>query len=115
MATIYDLSAYDGLVINVASQDARTFKFDLTDDTWRFPPTAWEAMYEVPGGMQQTTVYIPFSSFKPRIIGFSTWWYKWNPFTNLGTSAITSMGYKYSLFDRISYFFLITVPVPNYE
>ena len=114
MKVIKDLSGYDGLVIDVSSQDPRTFKFDLTDDRWRFVLSAWEAMYEVPGGFQQTTIYVPFHSFRPRIIGFSTWWNNWIPYQGLDISSITSMGYKYSLFDRISYFFLITVPVPNY-
>ena len=50
MKVIKDLSGYDGLVIEVSSQDPRTFKFDLTDDRWRFVLSAWEAMYEVPGG-----------------------------------------------------------------
>ena len=50
MKVIKDLSGYDGLVIEVSSQDPRTFKFDLTDDRRRFVPSAWEAMYEVPGG-----------------------------------------------------------------
>ena len=115
MDPILDLSEYDGIVIDVASEDARTYKFDLADSTWRWPQSGWEAMYEVPGGMEQTTIYIPFSSFKPSFIGFSTWWFKYSIWQRLDTSSIVSMGYKYSLFDRISYFFLITVPVPNYE
>ena len=115
MDSMLDLSGYDGLVINVASKDARTYKFDLSDQRWRFPLTAWEAIYEVPGGFEETNVYIPFHSFLPRFIGFSTWWVEWVPFWGLDLSTITSMAYKYSLFDRISWFFLITVPVENYE
>ena len=77
---ISDLSGYDGFVINVASEDARTFKFDLSDDRWRFFRCSWDAFYEVPGGMEQTTIYVPFHSFQPRVIGFSVWWNEWIPF-----------------------------------
>ena len=55
-------------------------KFDLSDDRWRFSRCSWDAFYEVPGGMEQTTIYVPFHSFQPRVIGFSVWWNQWIPF-----------------------------------
>jgi len=43
------------------------------------------------------------------------WWYKYSLFQSLDVSEVVSMAYSYSLFRRISYFFLMTVPVDNYE
>ena len=33
----FDLSEYEGLVFDVASQDPRPFQFSIGDDTWRWP------------------------------------------------------------------------------
>ena len=37
----------DGLVIEVASLDTRTYKFNLNDNRWRFPPINWESEFTV--------------------------------------------------------------------
>ena len=42
---------YDGLVIDVASLDARTYKFVLEDNRWRFPWISWESPFTVSAGM----------------------------------------------------------------
>ena len=76
----YDLSEYDGIVIDVASQDSRTYKFDLEDSTWRFWSVGWHALFEVEGGMNQQTIYIPFSNFNPRWLGITMWPYSYSLF-----------------------------------
>ena len=96
---VTDFSGYDGLAIEVASQEARTLKFTLVDDKTRFPPQVWDAYFEVPGGMQYTTIYIPFQSFLPDFIGFPTYQSKYLFFWDqLDVTKIKSMQYKYSLF-----------------
>ena len=97
----------------MASKDPRTYKFGIYDNVRRFPNSYFEAMFEVPGGMEQTTIYVPFSSFVSRFGGFTTWWLEY--FWPMDTSVIRQIGYKYAAFDRISYFFLMIIPVQNYE
>ena len=48
----YDLSEYTGIVLDIASKEARTFGFCLEDSTWRIPSWIfWQATFEVKGGM----------------------------------------------------------------
>ena len=50
---LFDLSEYDGLLINVASQDPRTYKVLLTDTRWRFPSFIyWEGLFETKGSFE---------------------------------------------------------------
>ena len=49
----YDLSEYDGFVVDVAAKDDMTMKLILSDTTERFPSVVvWEALFEVKGGFQ---------------------------------------------------------------
>ena len=113
----WDLSEYDGLVIDVASKDKMTMKVLLTDDRWRWPSNFiyWEGMYETKGNFEQELIYIPFDNFYPTAYGFSSWPYRWIiPFKGLDESSINSIGYQYSIFEYISWFFFYIVPTDNY-
>ena len=104
---LYDLSEYDGLMINVASQDPRTYKVLLTDTTWRWPSFIyWEGLFETKGNFEVEQIYIPFSNFYPTFGGFSMWPYRWIiPFGGLNTGALNTIGYQYSVFEYISWWF----------
>ena len=63
---LYDLSEYDGLMINVASKDPRTYKVLLTDTRFRVPFFIyWEGLFETKGDFEEEQIYIPFSNFYP--------------------------------------------------
>ena len=48
---MWDLSEYDGFVVDVASKDDMTMKLLLSDTTWRWPGfIVWEGLFEVKGG-----------------------------------------------------------------
>ena len=65
-------------------------------------------MFEVEGGMNHQTIYIPFDNFNPRWGGFSLWHYKYSLFQRFNTAKIDSIEYKYTKFDYIPF------DVPNY-
>ena len=54
LPVMWDLSEYDGFVVDVAAKDDMTMKLLLNDQTWRWPGwLVWEALFEVKGGFQQ--------------------------------------------------------------
>merc|ERR1719198_52828 len=113
---IWDLSEYDGIMIDVASKDKMTMKLLLTDTRWRWPSFIyWEGLYETKGGFEQEQIYIPFSNFYPTAFGLSMWPYRWIiPFRGLDTSSLNSIGYQYSVFEYISWFFFYIVDTDYY-
>ena len=92
---LWDLSEYDGIAVEVASEEAGTYKVLLTDDRFRIPSYMyWEGLFETQGGLVEETVYIPFENFYPTAFGFSMWPYRWIiPFGGLKQSGINSVGF----------------------
>ena len=63
---LYDLSEYDGLMINIATKNPRTYKVLLTDTRFRIPSFIfWEGIFETKGNFEEEQIYIPFSNFYP--------------------------------------------------
>ena len=116
LPVLWDFSEYDGIVIDVASKDKMTMKVLLTDSRSRWPSFIyWEGLYETKGNYEQELIYIPFNNFYPTAFGFSQWPYRWIiPFKGLDEGSINSIGYQYSIFEYISWFFFYIVPTDHY-
>ena len=101
----WDLSEYDGIVVDVAAENDMTMKLLLNDERWRWPKfMMWEGLFEVKGGLEQQTIYVPFKNFYPTTYGFSAWPYRFIPFKGLQMSTINNIGYQYCIFEYISWF-----------